>query len=233
MLYLVMPVYNEEASVARVFDEWMPVLFREAKDFRWLVLNDGSTDGTLEILRGYAHRYPQIEVIDKPNSGHGQTCLMGYRMALQSGAEWVFQLDSDGQCDPRYFAEVWAKRSRYPVIMGYRRVREDGASRWWVSRVVSLCAWAVSRVWVKDANVPYRLVRRDVLEAAAHGIPDDFNLVNILMSIRMRSRETIAWVPIVFRDRFGGSSTVKASALLRHGRTLLAQLRREKSRGLI
>ncbi len=230
MLYIVMPVYNEEASVARVFDEWLPVLRREAKEFCWLVYNDGSRDKTLEILNDYARRHPEIRVIDKPNSGHGQSCLRGYRDALQQQASWVFQMDSDGQCDPKFFADVWARRLQSPVIMGYRRVREDGASRWWVSRVVSMCAWWASGVWVKDANVPYRLMRGDILERAIYGISDEFQLVNILLSIRLRAAHPIVWVPIVFRDRFGGSSTVKFHALMKHGRLLLRQLREEQGR---
>src|SRR5215467_324391 len=103
-LWIVMPVYNEQESVGGVFAEWLPALRQLGISFTLLALNDGSIDDTLAILQRVARANSEVEVVDKPNSGHGPTCIVGYRHALAAGAEWVLQIDSDGQCDPRYLA---------------------------------------------------------------------------------------------------------------------------------
>ncbi len=225
-LFLVMPAYNEEASVAKVVDEWMPVLRATVgENFTFCAINDGSKDGTLAVLNTLAARYPQLSVADKPNSGHGQTCLFGYRRGLASGATWLFQLDSDGQCDPAYFPQVWAARSESPVVYGYRRRRDDGLSRFLVSRVVSAVTLAATGTWVRDANVPYRLMRADTLQGVVDDVPGDFHLANIMLSALHQKRFGIRWVDIGFRQRFGGVPSVKAYSFAKQGWKLFRQLR--------
>ena len=81
-LYVVMPIYNEQASIAAVVREWKACLETVAPDHRILILNDGSNDNTAEVLAGIAASTPGIEVINKPNSGHGRTCVSGYGEAI-------------------------------------------------------------------------------------------------------------------------------------------------------
>src|SRR5687768_12844291 len=95
LLYLVMPIYNEQASIGAVVREWKDMLARVAPEHRILILNDGSKDNTAQVLAEIAAATPGVEVINKPNSGHGRTCIQGYGEALQRGARWVFQIDSD------------------------------------------------------------------------------------------------------------------------------------------
>ncbi|MCB0697865.1 MAG: glycosyltransferase, partial [Chitinophagaceae bacterium] len=90
-LWVVMPVYNEEEAVSAVIEEWQKCLSENVEQFTFCIINDGSKDGTLGILRKYEARYKEIKIIDKPNSGHGQTCIYGYQLALDNGAEWIFQ----------------------------------------------------------------------------------------------------------------------------------------------
>jgi len=229
-IWVIMPVYNEEASVRRVFDEWLPLLRRSAGNFTLAVFNDGSRDGTADILRDVAAGNPEVVVFDKPNSGHGQTCLVGYRKAIESGARWVFQIDSDGQCDPRFFPALWNARNESPVIFGRRVAREDGQIRLWMSRVVSIVGWLASGQWVADPNVPYRLMRADILGTSIERIPQNFWLTNVLVAIRLQRRVGIRWLPITFRDRYGGSPAVRGSAFLRQGTLLFSQLLRERLR---
>ena len=103
MLYVVMPVYNEERALPDIFREWIPMLRATVGEFRLLAIDDGSRDESLTVLNQLAAQYTELEVVHKNNTGHGQSCIFGYRLALDRGAKWVFQLDSDGQCDPRYF----------------------------------------------------------------------------------------------------------------------------------
>jgi len=224
-LWVVMPVYNEDESILAVLEEWHPVLKETAKAFVFCVLNDGSTDGTAEVLKAAELRYPELRVVEKENSGHGQTCLMGYRLALAEGAAWVLQIDSDGQCDPQFFPSLWSQREDSPVIYGYRRTRDDGKARYAVSRVVSVATWMATGAWVADANVPYRLMHRTSLEKITTRVPPDFHLANILVSAVQKKEHGITWVDIHFRDRFGGTPSVKTVSLAKHGYKLFRQLR--------
>ena len=112
-LLIIVPVYNEQAAVAAVIGEWLPVIAAHVARFRFLVIDDGSTDGTRSVLDALCARYgPRLEIISRPNRGHGQTCLEGYRTALDRGVPFVLQIDSDGQCDPRFFGGLWAQAVR-------------------------------------------------------------------------------------------------------------------------
>lgn len=224
-LWIVMPVYNEEESVTSVLNEWLPILRNTAPDFTMLALNDGSKDKTGAILDQYALTCPELAVVHKPNSGHGQSCITGYRHALAAGADWVLQIDSDGQCDPAYFPEFWQAKEKAAVLYGYRRKRLDGFNRSIISRFVSLFAAAATGVWVRDANVPYRLMHKSILGSVLPHVSTSMHLANIQVSTLLAARKPIFWIPIVFRDRTGGSASVNTYSFIRHGITLYRQLR--------
>src|SRR5690349_3583364 len=102
-LAVVMPIYNEEVNVRGVIREWFGCFQVLGIDFVFFAVNDGSTDGTADALTALAEELgPRFRVISKPNSGHGRTCREGYELALAEGTPWIFQVDSDGQCDPAF-----------------------------------------------------------------------------------------------------------------------------------
>ena len=162
-LWVVMPAYNEEACLRHVAEEWLQTLKQNYPDFIFLALNDGSKDSTLSILNSIASKEENFRVIDKPNSGHGQTCLEGYRTALKEAAEWILQIDSDGQCDPVYFERFLNKASEEKIIYGYRKSRDDGWRRFWISRFVTLAAFVATGVWVIRADTAQPISRREVV----------------------------------------------------------------------
>jgi dolichol-phosphate mannosyltransferase len=227
-LWIVMPAYNEEASVGQVLEEWLPVLRSLKVRFVFAVLNDGSTDRTLEILYEQENRNPEIKIFNKPNTGHGRSCIYGYQEALKSGADWVLQIDSDGQCDAKYFPRFWTGRKNHNVLMGFRYYRKDGWLRLLVSRIVTVVVFVAGGVWVWDPNVPYRLVAAGALQRTLQPNPNDFDLSNVLISARLRRNNKIKWIPIVFRQRYGGSSSVKTSLPIKQGLQLFRQFLRER-----
>lgn len=87
ILYMVMPAYNEEDAIGEVIEEWYPVVERHHGNgkSRMVVIDDGSRDNTVAILRKKAENRPLLEVMTKENSGHGDTLLYGYRYALGGG----------------------------------------------------------------------------------------------------------------------------------------------------
>src|SRR5215216_3761609 len=229
-LWVVMPAYNEEGCARHVAEEWLQTLKQNYPDFILLALNDGSQDSTRAILNSIAAEENNFRVSDKLNSGHGQTCLEGYRIALKEAAEWILQIDSDGQCDPVYFKRFLNKASEEKIIYGWRKSRDDGWRRLWISRFVRLFTFAATGVWVKDANVPYRLMHRTTLEKAVGLVPRDFDLVNILLAVMQEKYFGIFWVPIHFRNRMAGTASVKTYSFVKHGLKLFRQLRTATAR---
>jgi glycosyltransferase involved in cell wall biosynthesis len=221
---VVMPVYNEQEAIEKVVREWIDELNSAPCDYSLIVINDGSKDDTLNILNRMAMSIPTLKVISKPNSGHGQTCVYGYRVALQSGYDWIFQIDSDGQCDPRYFKYFLHASQDHNVLYGYRRTRDDGVKRFIISRIVSVFVYLATGTWVRDANVPYRLMHKDTLTDILDRIPNNFHLANILVSILQKQRYGITWIDIHFRKRAGGTKSVKRISFLKNGFQLYRQL---------
>ncbi len=224
-LWIVMPVYNEEEAVSAVIDEWQQCLSKYLDNYTFCIINDGSKDGTIDILRECEKKYKQIHIIDKPNSGHGQTCIMGYDYAMEHGADWVFQIDSDGQCDPQYFPQLLELSKEHRVVFGYRKSRDDGFKRSVISRFVTMFTYAATGEWVRDANVPYRLIHKSVLEKITDKVPESFHLANILVSVLAHKQEKIKWFNIHFRDRVGGTPSVKTVSFVKHGVKLFKQLK--------
>ena len=230
-LAVVMPIYNEAANIACVLCEWLHVLKKTGVRFEILALNDGSTDATPKILEGLAENHSgKITVVNKPNSGHGRSCRHGYELALSGPAQWVLQIDSDGQCDPDYFPTFWTRRADADCVFGLRRTRGDGAARKLVSKACSTLSSLVAGVNVKDANVPYRLLRKTALARALDKVPPDFDVQNIALTVALKRCPGLRWqyVPIHFRDRQGGVNSINLPKIVRMGWAMLRELRNVK-----
>jgi dolichol-phosphate mannosyltransferase len=207
-LVLVVPVYNEQDAIVPVLAEWRAELARTVGSGRFalLVVDDGSTDATPERLA--ALDWPELRVHRHTNRGHGQSCLVGYIEADAMGATYIFQVDSDGQCDPAAFASVWERRRNAPAIYGRRTSRDDGRARRVISGILRASLKLARRTRLNDTNVPFRLYQAPLAAATARRVPADFNLANIAMALLMEPAG-FEEVPIHFRDRMGGEATVR------------------------
>jgi dolichol-phosphate mannosyltransferase len=228
-LIVVVPVFNEEQCVESVLRDWTAALDRSGIDYGLLVLNDGSTDRTLDIIQKHSAEdgAGRVEVVTHANRGHGQACLAGYRIACQRGIPWVFQIDSDGQCDPTYFPSVWAKRADYNVVYGHRATRRDGWKRVLASSLVRTVVKIITGADCIDANVPYRLMSTAKLLPLVETIPPEFDLANIALAVQIkRAGWSETSVPIVFRPRAGGEPSVRLSRFARKAVELFSRLLR-------
>jgi len=201
-----MPTYNERDAIMTVVTEWLNALHAEIPAFRLIVLDDGSVDGTTIELKSLCASDSLLSVITKPNSGHGQTCILGYREAIALGAEWILQVDSDGQCDPRHLQQFWEAKKRGVSIQGFRKIRGDGAIRMAISTILSSVILLMTGKYIKDSNVPYRIMDRDSLTQVLSRVPDSFYLANVLVSYLYARLFRIEWQEIEFRVRTGGTS---------------------------
>jgi len=225
-LYVVMPAYNEEANIDAVVSQWHPVVERIGGNSRLLIVNDGSKDNTYQKLTSLQEQYPLLLPVDKPNSGHGATCLFAYRQAIEAGADYIFQTDSDGQTDPNEFWKFWENRDKYSFIIGSRYARQDGAGRIFVTRILRLVVWLMFGEWVKDANTPFRLMNTGRLIPILRLIPEDFFLSNVAISaIAVKRKETCQWFPITFKPRQGGVNSINMKRIFKIGWKALGDFR--------
>jgi glycosyltransferase involved in cell wall biosynthesis len=179
-LAVVMPVYNEEECIVDVVESWLSALSELNIEFRIFVLNDGSSDGTQQALQVF-HHDNRIEVINKVNSGHGPTILMGYKKSVKL-ADWTFQCDSDDEMKPDSFRTLWENRERFDALFGIRIKQNQNFAR----RLISACSRIIVRILfgrgITDVNTPYRLVRSEVLERIIQYIPVDAFAPNVIIS---------------------------------------------------
>lgn len=220
-IYIVMPAYNEEANIRSTVTEWHGVcerLEREGHEARLVIANDGSRDQTWAVLEELQNSYPLLIALNKPNTGHGATVHYLYRYALEHGADYVFQTDSDGQTLPEEFWSMWEQRHAYDFHIGTRTHREDGAGRVLVTRVLRMVVRLMFHVRVEDANTPFRLMRAERLKTVLAYIPEDFFLTNVAVSaISVKKGEKVAWYPITFRPRQGGVNSINMRRIFRIG----------------
>ena len=221
-LVVVVPVFNEESVIVSVLQEWRDEVARVVPHFQLLVINDGSTDGTLKALS--ALNWPELTVISHANRGHGQSCLVGYLEAARIGAPFVFQIDSDGQCDPAAFRSIWERRQEAPAVYGRRITRDDGPSRRLITRVLRWSLKLLRHTRLNDTNVPYRLYHTSVAASAAREVPTTFDLANIGLALKLEPQGFVE-VPIHFRDRVGGHASVRYWGFARKARRLFQDLR--------
>ncbi len=217
-LFIVIPAYNEQDNIKQVVTEWYPIVEKHGNDSRLVVIDDGSTDDTFAILRKMTQSMPQLTALTKPNGGHGATVMYGYKYALDNGADYVFQTDSDGQTLPSEFEPFWISRNKYDITIGYRNKRRDGLSRIFVTRILRLVVYICFRVYVLDANTPYRLMSADTLRENLSFIPNDFFLTNVALSaIYKKRRQKVHFIPISFRPRQGGKNSINLLKIFKVG----------------
>ena len=228
-IYFVMPAYNEEANIEDVIKQWHPIcekINQLGDNAKLVIANDGSKDNTFGIMTQLQEKYPFLIPLDKANSGHGATVLYLYRYAIDNGADYVFQTDSDGQTLPEEFWQMWENKEKYDFQIGTRGGRQDGGSRVFVTKTLRFVVWCMFHVWVKDANTPFRLLNIEKLKPILDIIPTDYNLANVAVSaIAVRWNYNIAWYPITFRPRQGGVNSINMKRIFKIGVKALSDFR--------
>jgi dolichol-phosphate mannosyltransferase len=222
-LSVVVPVYNEAGSIetlVRDFERELVPLFERVEV---IVVDDASTDETPRILERLAGECPWLDVQRaERNAGHGPAVRRGLRAAH---AEWIFQIDSDGQFVVAEFPRLWERRDESDLVLGVRAQRKDPMHRLVLTRTVRLATSLLAGRRIRDANTPFRLVRRSVWEDLEGLIGPDTLAPNILVTLGAAVRgRRIVNVPVTHLAREGGTSTLRALRLIRFSLRGLGQL---------
>lgn len=227
-LYIVIPAYNEEVNIEQVINEWYPIVekYDGGGTSRLIVIDDGSKDSTYQIMKKCTEGKPLFLPLTKPNGGHGATILYGYQYALEHGADYIFQTDSDGQTLPDEFHQFWEIKKSYDMIIGWRNTREDGFFRVFVTKTLKIVLKLCFGVTVTDANTPFRLMDSATLKKYIEYVPKDFNLSNVIISvIYAKAKCKVKYIPITFRPRRGGVNSINMKRIFKIGRQALADFR--------
>lgn len=99
---IIVPVYNVERYLAQCLES---ILAQTMPDFEVLVINDGSTDGSLAIMTDYAKRDDRIIIVDKSNEGYGASCNRGLSMAR---GKWIAIVEPDDWIEPTMYEDLLA-----------------------------------------------------------------------------------------------------------------------------
>jgi glycosyltransferase involved in cell wall biosynthesis len=163
-LSVVVPCFNEEGNIAQVVAQAAKVGRRLASELQIIVVDDGSTDDTAQVLERLREAVPELEVVAHPRN-------RGYGVAVRSGLDhaemdYVFLTDGDGQFDLEELPAAAQLLSDHDVVAGYRTHRQDG---WW--RQLWGRSWTalVNRVFglrVRDANCAFKLVPQSLLASS-------------------------------------------------------------------
>jgi dolichol-phosphate mannosyltransferase len=214
--WLILPTYNEADNLKPIVSAAGEVLASAAPEgFRVLVVDDGSPDGTGRLADELAAEKDWLAVLHRTEkNGIGPAYLAGFRHALDRGAGYLMEMDSDFSHDPADLARLLAAvHSGADLALGSRYVPGGGVSDWgllrrFVSEGGSTYARLVLGLRIKDLTGGFKCFRREVLESIhfdsvrSHGYAFQVELTYRAVQAGFRVVE----VPIVFRDRQQGQS---------------------------
>lgn len=161
-LEILLPVHNEAESIEATIRDIYQVVSPLAP-LRFIVCEDGSTDGTREVLTGLSAQLPLRLIMSEQRKGYSRAVIDGMK-ALE--ADYLLCLDSDGQCDPHDFTKFWDSREHQDVSIGWRVNRADSFLRRVLSGTFYFIYQLFYRVPVHDPSCPFVLARRQVIESA-------------------------------------------------------------------
>ncbi len=203
---VVMPAYNEEASVASTVTAVRGYL----PDAEIIVVDDHSADDTAGAAAGAG-----AQVIRRAmNRGNGAAVKTGIRAAT---GEVVLLMDADGQMDPCYIPLLLGTMAEgYDMVVGTRTgdTQGDTAIRRGGNRALDALGSYLVEVPVRDLTSGYRAMRREVIMEFVHLLPNRYSYPTTSTLALLQGGYTVAFVPIVSRQRTSGSSGQK---LLKNG----------------
>lgn len=220
-LSVIMPSFNEEGSIEAAVCDIQQHVFALVPDAELLVI-DSSRDRTPQILARLAAEDPRVRVIAQPPRGHGEALRAGLDLAR---GEHVFLVDSDRQIPLESFARLWQDVQGRHAALGMRVQRNDP---WLRLRLTSLVRNTIALVFgtrIHDANVPFKLLRRDVWLEAAPLIPPDTLAPSLFLAIFLRAGGySVVEVPTPHQERQTGEVSIRRWKLFKVCLRALGQL---------
>jgi dolichol-phosphate mannosyltransferase len=214
--WLILPTYNEIENLEAIVAAAAKALSDAAPEgFRILVVDDGSPDGTGALADRLCREKDWMRALHRSEkNGIGPAYLAGFRHALDEGAGYVMEMDSDFSHDPADLARLLqAVYDGADLALGSRYVPGGGVTEWgllrrFISQGGSTYARLVLGLHVNDLTGGFKCFRREVLEAIQFdGVRSQGYAFQVELTYRaVQAGFEVVEVPIVFRDRQQGTS---------------------------
>ena len=207
---VIIPTYNELDNIRPMIDK----VFSLPEKFDLLVIDDGSPDGTAEIVRERQKAYPEsLHLIERQGKlGLGTAYLTGFRWALEHGYDYVFEMDCDFSHNPDDLIRLSAAEGA-DLVIGSRYVTGVNVVNWPMKRVLmsyyaSAYVRAVTGMPVRDATAGFvcysakllRTMDMDAVEMKGYGFQVEMKYTAWKLGFRIKE------VPIIFTERTQGAS---------------------------
>jgi len=206
-LSVVIPALDEEDGIADIIERVLavkePLAQAGVSELELIVVDDGSTDRTPDIVR----KYPEVVLIQHPiNRGYGAAIKTGFRSAKGNLLSF---LDADGTYPPEYFPQLCEPivRGEADLVPGTRMVLDDSGMPW--TRYIGNTIFAtlvsiISGRRVTDSATGQRVLRKEILEKL-YPLPDGLNFTPVMTTRAMHEDIRIVEVPIKYEERVGDS----------------------------
>jgi undecaprenyl-phosphate 4-deoxy-4-formamido-L-arabinose transferase len=162
---VVIPVYNEEAGLAQLFDRLYPALDALCEPYEIVFVNDGSRDRSAAVLREQYAKRPDVTrvVLFNGNFGQHMAILAGFE---QARGEIMVTLDADLQNPPEEIAKLVTKaREGYDYVGTIRTQRQDSAFRRYASRAMNTLRERITHIKMTDQGCMLRAYSRNIVDA--------------------------------------------------------------------
>jgi dolichol-phosphate mannosyltransferase len=233
---VILPTYNEAGNVLSISSG---VLAQDPR-IDVLVVDDGSPDGTGDLVEQAAKREPRLHLMRRAGKlGLGSAYLAGFRYALERDYALVFTMDCDGSHNPRYLPQMLATAERADLVIGSRYVEGGGVANWpkrrmLLSRFANAYTRLLLRVPTHDCTAGFRCYRREVLETVnpftVRG--SGYSFLEEMVYRVHHAGFRIAEIPILFEQRTHGVSKIDEREIYRTAwHVLVTALRRPDPRG--
>jgi dolichol-phosphate mannosyltransferase len=197
---IVIPVYNEEDVVGSLLDELRRFTGTWRGDYELVLVDDGSTDRTAEIIGSQFTDWRQGRLIQlRQNCGQAAALFHGMKCAR---GQVVILLDGDGQNDPQDIPKILAPLNEVDMVVGIRVERRDSFIRRAMSRLANAARSRILGDGVVDSGCGIKAFHRGVIDAF---IPMR-TLYSFIPALAISAGFRIRQVPVRHRPRSGGKS---------------------------
>ncbi len=157
------PAYNDSGTIASLVITALQSAPKLTPDYEVIVVNDGSSDSTAQILNELARVYPQLKVVThEVNRGYGGALRSGFATATK---DVIFYTDGDAQYDPSEIELLWPKMGPgVDLVNGYKISRSDPWHRIVIGRIYHHTVKMMFGLGVRDVDCDFRLFRRSIFE---------------------------------------------------------------------
>ncbi len=203
-LSIIIPVYNEEETIAQVVNGLKNELSKLDLDYEIIAVNDGSSDNSKEILENIK----EVKLVNHPyNKGYGASLKTGARNAK---FDWLLFFDGDGQHKPECTKELLKYTNEYDAIIGWRQGYQGPALRQPGKKLLHIVADYLAERKIPDLNCGLRLLKKKLFLQYEHLFPNGFSLSTTSTLTFFKEGLNVKYVPITINKRCGKSS-VKVS----------------------